>query len=259
MKVVQQYSFSALGNFSYLLATDENCWAVDPFDAQRVINWINDNKLKLAGIINTHDHWDHTKGNEELINYYGPCQVIVHKNSLKDIPFANTGIQEGENLFLDSTSRLTFVETPGHTENHICFYLIINEQKVGFFSGDTLFNAGVGNCKNGGNVYQLFETVFQRIRNSEDHIIVYPGHDYILNNLKFTLSVEPNNQVAKNLYTKLNQAQEEYCDYLTTIGEEKLINSFFRLQSQEIRQMLNLEDMSDKEVFVKLRSLRDIW
>ena len=259
MKIVQLYTGSDLDNFTYIIHDKDIAYVVDPYDASQVSSFLEGHQLLLKGIFNTHDHWDHTRGNEGLVESFG-CKVFVHNNSLKQIPFANVGVLPNDEFKLNSSEKIIIKETPGHTENHICLLYIQNEVPRAIFSGDTLFNAGVGNCRNGGNVEELYHTISNYFFNLPDNVIVYPGHDYIKNNLKFTLSLESGNQAAHDLQKKLNKEYaESYCAYLTNIGIEKEINLFFRLNSTEVRRELNMEDRSDKDVFIKLRSLRDNW
>ena len=66
MSVKQIYTYSSLGNFTYLVEEEGKAWVIDPYSSEQIIEIIEKNNLKLEGIINTHDHWDHTKGNRGL-------------------------------------------------------------------------------------------------------------------------------------------------------------------------------------------------
>ena len=258
MNVIQLWPGSPLGNFNYLITFENLCYVVDPFDADLIKQHLESYGLSLLGIINTHFHWDHVKANEELKEKYS-CEVICHEKSLQIIPGASRGVLSGDSIELGE-DKIIFTETPGHTEDHVCLFLFNHQRVTAVISGDTLFNAGVGNCRNGGDVNALYQTIAAHFFTLEEDVVVYPGHDYILNNLRFTLSVEPDNSYAQSLLSKLEgRDDQEYCSYLTTIGEEKKMNSFFRLHSKSIRQQLNIDAVSDKEVFVKLRSMRDKW
>ncbi len=258
MKVVQLWPNSPLGNFNYIVHDNTDAFVIDPFDAEYVLRELKARNLQVKAVINTHDHWDHTKGNEKLADETG-CEVLCHHASKMSTPAATRGVKPGNILSLSTKAELEVIETPGHTESHICLLLRENDQNVAVFSGDTLFNAGVGNCKNGGCPKDLYNTISQSFYTLEDNVLVYPGHDYIKNNLKFTLSIEPANSYASSLLKDLEQSNLAYCSKITNIGEEKLMNVFFRLGEESIRQRLNLVTASDKEVFIKLRSLRDNW
>jgi hydroxyacylglutathione hydrolase len=132
------------------------------------------------------------------------------------------------------------------------------------FSGDTLFNAGAGNCHHGGHPEALYSTFVEIFSKLSDDTKIYPGHDYIVNNLQFTLSREPSNSVAASLLDQVI-SQDTNNPLVTTIGLEKQINCFLRLDNSEI--IANLQHTvtdfpnqpTSKDVFLALRALRNNW
>jgi hydroxyacylglutathione hydrolase len=92
-----------------------------------------------------------------------------------------------------------------------------------------------------------------------DDVIVYPGHEYLENNLKFTLSIEPDNSDAADWLSNLQEQDLTISSRHITIGDERRINAFMRLDSPTIRSSLDLVDAPDKDVFVRLRMKRDSW
>ena len=146
--------------------------------------------------------------------------------------------------------------------SHVC--LLSRTDNPGLFSGDTLFNAGAGNCHNGGHPDELYDTFIKQLTTLTNNTLIYPGHDYLHNNLQFTLDREPGNTAARDL---LDQAfdQDPADAMVTSIGQEKLINTFFRLQNPEVMEQLYLKfpdigaNPDPKTVFLKLRELRNHW
>jgi hydroxyacylglutathione hydrolase len=63
-------------------------------------------------------------------------------------------VQAGDVIKVGRTVELECLDTPGHTMCHIC--LCAHGDRPALFSGDTLFNAGAGNCHNGGSVDTLY-------------------------------------------------------------------------------------------------------
>ena len=126
------------------------------------------------------------------------------------------------------------------------------------FVGDTLFNAGVGHCRSG-NAEILYQTISQQFHRLADNVVVYPGHDYLENNLRFTLSLEADNLDAQAWLQRAVESDPTVAPITTCIGDERLFNSFFRLDSPEVRKRLDCLTATDEQVFVALRSLRDIW
>ncbi len=146
--------------------------------------------------------------------------------------------------------------------SHIC--LLSHTDQPALFSGDTLFNAGAGNCHNGGHPEQLYETFEQQLAKLSDDTLIYPGHDYLVNNLNFTLDREPDNAVARQM--KSDYENQDPDDALvTTLAQEREINTFFRLDSPSVIEKLQedfpgIGDSPDpKTVFLKLRELRNSW
>jgi len=94
--------------------------------------------------------------------------------------------------------------------------------------------------------------------------LVYPGHDYIENNLRFTLDREPDNRQAEQMLGRL-KGQDPNQAYVSTLEVEMQINTFFRLTSPTVIARLreafpDLPDQPDpRTVFLKLRELRNSW
>jgi len=80
--------------------------------------------------------------------------------------------------------------------------------------------------------------------------------DYIVNNLGFTLAYEPDNSTAESLLEQFNNGLDAET-YVTTIGLERKINTFFRLDSPTIRKRLKTDN--DESTFIALRAERNNW
>ncbi len=145
---------------------------------------------------------------------------------------------------------------------HIC--LLARSEQPALFCGDTLFNAGAGNCHNGGHPQQLYETFVTQLARLPEETRIFPGHEYLARNLEFTLDREPDNTAARSL---LDTAREQapVSMKVTTLAEEKRINTFFRLQSPTVIARLREafpdigEQPDARTVFLKLRQLRNKW
>jgi hydroxyacylglutathione hydrolase len=261
MLVHQLYTANDLRNFTYLLEREDGqCWCVDPWDADQVLAFLATKQLALKVILNTHEHFDHVRGNEKLVKQTG-AQVWCHAQAIERIPEATVGLRPLEILPFEENWDLQVLDTPGHTMASLCF--LVREQGKGkaLLSGDTLFNAGVGNCHNGGDPSTLYETITRLILPLADDVLVYPGHDYLINNLRFTLHYESNNQQAQDYLKRFEVAHQEALKfYVTTMREERSFNSFFRLSSPALRHSLGLSQQnSDEEVFIHLRKVRNQW
>ena len=160
------------------------------------------------------------------------------------------------------TVELECLDTPGHTMAHIC--LLAHVEQPALFCGDTLFNAGAGNCHNGGHPEALYDTFVTQLARLPDDTRVYPGHEYVARNLEFTLDREPTNEEAQTLLARARKDEPQNA-VVTTLAEEKRVNTFFRLQNPTVIARLReaFPDIGEhpdaRTVFLKLRELRNRW
>ena len=259
MKIHQVDTKSELDNFTYVIElNDGSAVAIDPWDDAITNQLLLDNKLSLQAIINTHEHWDHIQGNTQLVAQHG-CEVWAHANGQGKIPGLSRILNTGEIIALESGVELKVLNTPGHTTAHLCFIVLEQGIAKAVFTGDTLFNAGVGHCRSGGDVDALYQTIVEQFHSLDDSIVIYPGHNYLANNLRFTLSIEPDNEDAQDWLIRVKGHHDAVNPLTTCIGDERKFNTFFRLKSAGIRAALGCESGSDAEVFTALRARRDTW
>jgi hydroxyacylglutathione hydrolase len=254
---------NAYRNFNFLIACPETgeALAIDPLDHDKCLNAAKVRGWQITQVLNTHEHHDHTGGNEAVIQATG-AKLLAHHKSGSRIRGVDRGLTAGDIVKVGRTVELECLDTPGHTMCHIC--LRSHTDTPALFSGDTLFNAGAGNCHNGGDPQLLYATFAEQLARLPDSTQVYPGHDYIENNLKFTLSREPDNAAAQALLPQV-EGQDPATSRVTTLAEEKQFNTFFRLGSASVIAKLReafpeLPAQPDaRTVFVKLRELRNKW
>jgi len=258
MKIHQIYTASELRNFTYLIElNDGSAIAIDPWDKSVVNNLLLENNLTLKAIINTHEHWDHIQGNPDLVAEHG-CEVWAHSNGEGKIPGLSRMLLADELIDLDDNVQMKVLDTPGHTFAHLCFLVLESAKPVAVFTGDTLFNAGVGHCRSGDGE-TLYKTIVDHFHSLNDQVIVYPGHDYLENNLRFTLSIEPSNVDASAWLARVMTADPSDEPMTTCIGDERTFNTFFRLDNALIKSNIDCEEGSPKDVFLALRKRRDNW
>ena len=263
MIVERIWTGNAYRNYNYLVACAETgeALAIDPLDSDKCLSAAKARGWRITQLLNTHEHHDHTGGNAAVVAATGAL-VIAHHRAGARIPGMGRGVKAGDVIKVGKTVELECLDTPGHTMCHIC--LRAHGDTPALFSGDTLFNAGAGNCHNGGNVDALYSSFVDQIAKLPDDTRVYAGHDYIENNLKFTLAREPDNAAAAALLPKVS-GQDPATARVTTLGEEKGFNSFMRLGSASLIATLReafpeLPAQPDaKTVFTKLRELRNSW
>jgi len=263
MIVEQIWTDNAYRNFNYLIACAETgeALAIDPLDHQKCLARAKARGWTITQILNTHEHGDHTGGNAAMVKATG-AKLLAHHNAKARIPGMDRGLSAGDVVKVGRTVELESLDTPGHTMCHIC--LLSHTDTPALFCGDTLFNAGAGNCHNGGHPAELYHTFSTQLARLPDATLVYPGHDYIANNLKFTLNREPDNRRAAKLLDEVG-GQNPDAPLVSTLALEKEINTFFRLHSPSVIARLrevfpDLPDAPDPQtVFVRLRELRNKW
>ena len=226
-------------NYSYLIIDNNNKSAcvVDPSEATPIINFLKNKDINLKYILNTHHHYDHIGGNEDLKKKFGSIVVGFKKDS-KRIPGIDIFLEDNQ-IWEADNFKAKIIHIPGHTLGHICFYFF--QEKLAF-TGDTLFSLGCGRIFEG-TYEQMYESL-NKIKSLPKKTKIYCGHEYTLSNSKFCVKNDPDNQ---NLEKKIEQIKKLISNGLptipTTIKEELDCNIFLRAK--------NLESFS------KLRDLKD--
>lgn len=263
MLIEQIWTDNAWRNFNYLVACPETgeALAIDPLNHLQCFDVAHKRGWTITKILNTHEHHDHIEGNQPLVLATGAI-LLAHAGARNTISGIDTPLYGGEVITVGNRVELQVLDTPGHTMSHLC--LLSKTDVPVLFSGDTLFNAGAGNCHGGGHPEALYTTFTEIFSKLTDDTRVYPGHDYIVNNLQFTLDREPSNTDAANLLNLVIK-QDTNNPLVTTIATEKQINCFMRLDNTEIISNLKSTvvdfpaEPSTKDVFLALRELRNHW
>ena len=262
MLIERIWTGNAYRNFHYLVACPETgeALAIDPLEWRLCQDLAQRKGWRITQILNTHEHRDHTGGNAGLVEASG-AQVLAHAAAAERIGGVDRGLGAGDVIRVGRLE-LECLDTPGHTLAHVC--LLAHAEQPALFSGDTLFNAGAGNCHNGGDPERLYETFSRLLARLPETTRVFPGHEYLIRNLEFTLDREPDNAAARALLTDV-RAVDPADAPVTTLADERRINTFFRLDSASLIERLRtatpeLPAHPDaRTVFLRLRELRNRW
>ena len=162
MLVERIWAANDLRNFHYLIACSQTGEAliVDPLDARQCLETARRHGFNITQVLNTHEHLDHTAGNAEVVAATR-ARVLAHAGAANRIGGVDRGLARGDVIKVGRTVELEALDTPGHTRSHVC--LLAHGDAPALFCGDTLFNAGAGNCHNGGDPGLLYETFVNQL------------------------------------------------------------------------------------------------
>ena len=245
-------------NYAYLVVDDasKQCGVVDCAEASKVLAEVDRRGLQLIAVLPTHWHFDHVGGNEDLVQAIPGLRVYGARGEHGRIPAQTHEVDDGGTVEVASLKGRV-IGIPAHTNGHIAYYFA---ELNAVFTGDTLFIAGCGRVLEG-RAQTMVESL-AKLSALPDSTQVYCGHEYTEKNLRFALTLEPNNQALKSKYewTQNVRAEGKYT-IPSTIGDEKQFNPFLRTDSPELRGSLKKIDpkLSDDKVaiFAKARELKD--
>ena len=124
MIIKQIYTYNNYRNFNYLIGCEKTREAivVDPLAYNLCLEEAKRNDLKIVSIINTHEHLDHTGGNDKIIQYTG-AKLYAHYNAKKVIKGVDIGLKAGDKIKVGNTVNIDILDTPGHTMSHLCLLI----------------------------------------------------------------------------------------------------------------------------------------
>jgi hydroxyacylglutathione hydrolase len=188
--ILKRLELGQLGANCYIIGSEKSKEGIiiDPGSEPEVIlDNVKDMGLKIKTIVLTHGHWDHTDALGSDKKATGAV-VAIHPGDagrLKDmtersgwgspnrlpLPAPDMLLKDGDTVGIDDIS-FSVIHTPGHSPGSICLY-----GHGIIFTGDTLFNGGIGRFDfPGGNYDQEMASLHDKLMTLPDEIVVYPGH-----------------------------------------------------------------------------------
>ncbi len=246
-------------NYAYLVIdpSAHKAAVVDCAEAAPVLDAAQQAGVDLVAILPTHHHWDHIGGNEDLLKQKR-LTVYGYAGQAQRIPGCTDEVSEGDTIAVGNLrARIVFI--PAHTSGHVAYHFT---QEHAVFTGDTLFAAGCGRLFEG-DAAQMMASL-SKLMALPDDTEVYFGHEYTEKNLRFALTLEPDNAALREKHAwALAQRRRNRPTVPTTIGSEKATNPFLRWRSPELRASLlrQFPDLpqDDVSVFAKTRALKDAF
>ena len=212
MLKVKQFRYGA-DNLGYLIYGTESGMAIDGGAVDGIFAFLDEHRLTLKYVTNTHDHPDHTIGNEALL-------AATHAHLL-----SGAVLTDGGQIALDR-GKIRIIHTPGHTEDSRSFH--IDKALLG---GDTLFNGTIGNCFSGD--LEGFYHSIRKLMELPDETVVYAGHDYVKASMSFARRLEPGNRAIGAFLRRYDPKH-----VFSTLAEERKINPYLRFNEPAIVKLL---------------------
>lgn len=228
---IEQFRYG--NNLAYLVYGKTEAMAIDGGPWREIRAFLSSNNLTLKFVTNTHLHCDHTPGNEQLL--LKTKAIFLNSSTLAD----------NEEIIIDGEAVIVY-QTPGHTKDSICFYT-----GASLITGDTLFNATVGNCFSGDQ--KSFYQSIKRLMALPDETKIFAGHDYVRDSLAFAKHLEPDNK-------DINRFRNSYDpDHVySTMAEERKINPYLRFNEEPIINLLKANNLPHSTEWERWESLMAI-
>jgi hydroxyacylglutathione hydrolase len=231
----------------------ERIIVVDPGDAEPVIAELRRSGASLAAILLTHHHADHIGGVPGLLAEW-PVPVIAPDDDR--IAQRTRTVADGETCELpDLGLAFEILHVPGHTVSHIAFF-----GHGALFCGDTLFSAGCGRMFEG--TAMQMDASLNRLGALPPGTLMFCGHEYTAANLRFALTVDPNNAAALAYRDTVDSVRAADAPTLpSTLALENRVNPFLRCADPVVRDAAEAhagETLSSQpRVFGALRAWKD--
>ena len=205
-----------------VLDFDYSSGDIDYVNADKIISYVDQNKLNVEWLIETHVHADHLSASPYIQKKLGgkigisekisDIQNIFGKTFNAGTEFQRDGSQF-DKLFKDNDEykigniNCKVINTPGHTP--ACTAHVIGNS---IFVGDTLFMPDLGSARAdfpGGDARQLYRSI-QKILSYPDETRIFVCHDYPPSSREVKWSTTVGEQKENNVHVKTSILEDEF-------------------------------------------------
>jgi hydroxyacylglutathione hydrolase len=240
-------------NYAYLIhdKTSGATAILDPSEAAPGVAAADSLGWNLTHVLDTHHHNDHCGGNLGIKKATG-AKVVGPAYDRDRIPGIDIAVDEKSGFdFAGHHADVLFI--PGHTKGHIAFHF---RDSKAVFCGDTLFSIGCGRMFEG--TPEVMWPSLLKLRALPDDTRIYCGHEYTEANIRFALSVDPDNAALKSRAEEAKKLRAAGKPTIpATLGDEKKSNPFLRADAPELKARFGGKDRPDHEIFGAIRAAKD--
>jgi len=240
-------------NYAFLIhdAVSGETAVVDVPDAAPILAALHRRGWTLTQILLTHHHADHIQGVADLRAATG-ARVAGNAADAHRLPPLDLPLQEGQAVHLGAESG-TVIDVPGHTLGHIAVHF---PDSALVFTADSLMACGCGRLFEGSGP-QMWASL-SKLARLPPETLVCSGHEYTASNLRFALSLEPDNQALISRAEATADARDKGQPTVPSrLSEELATNPFLRAGLPQMKARLGLSAASDAAVFTEIRSRKD--
>lgn len=238
-------------NYIWVLNNEAGkCIIVDPGEAAPVLKAVAENNWQPEAILLTHHHHDHVGGVKELLKHF-PTLVVYGPEETQD-KGTNRVVNEGDKVNILGCE-FSVIATPGHTLGHLCYFSFPY-----LFCGDTMFSGGCGRLFEGTSD-DMYES-FQKLNKLPAETLVCCAHEYTESNIKFSLSIFPQDRALIRYYRKVKELRaKNHATLPTTLQNEREINLFLRTEDVDFKRLIFKETnlQQPRQIFAWLRAKKD--
>lgn len=241
-------------NYVFILQDPQtnDCWIIDPGEAETPLNFAKVRGWQIKGILNTHHHSDHIGGNL-AIQQATAAIIFGNQADSHRHPGLTHGLAEGDIINL-AGHEFIVIGVAGHTKGHIAYY---SQSLDALFCGDALFVMGCGRLFEG-TPAEAWESL-QKLRALPPSTKIYCAHEYSLSNAQFALAMLPADLPIQKRHDSIQDRRSQNLATIPALmGEEMAANPFLRADEVGMAGKLGLpSDSTSLAIFTHLRQAKD--
>lgn len=224
---------------------------IDAPEAAPILRAVSFKGWSLNQFLLTHHHGDHIDG-LDILRQAVDAPVVGSKADAHRLPELALGVEEGD-AFTLGFQAVNVYNASGHTKGHIAFHF---PDGNALFTGDSLMVMGCGRLFEG-DAEMMWETL-SKLMELPPETRIYSGHEYTASNVKFALSIEPENQALIERARQISETRARGDNTMgPTLATEMATNPFLRAHLPEMKKAVGMEDAGDAQVFAEIRKRKD--